>query len=89
MEPIESSIEELPVQDLQLCARCYLVIWRDEAGFQFRQGVQMLKDARGVILHHLVVNDLQIYGASSGPASKLSPRFGRGHQIALHPIGEN
>jgi uncharacterized protein with PIN domain len=45
MEPIQSSIEELPVQELQLCPRCYLVIWRDAAGFQIRQGVPMKKDA--------------------------------------------
>jgi hypothetical protein len=45
MEPIESSIEELPVQELQLCPLCYLVIWRDAAGFQIRQGVPMKKGA--------------------------------------------
>jgi hypothetical protein len=45
MEPIESTIEELPVQELQLCPHCYLVIWRDAAGFQIRQGVPMKKDA--------------------------------------------
>ncbi len=41
MEPIESGVEGLPLQDLQLCPRCYLVMWRDENGFQTRQGVPM------------------------------------------------
>jgi uncharacterized protein with PIN domain len=41
MEPIESSVEGLPIHELQLCPSCYLVIWRDAAGFQVRQGVPM------------------------------------------------
>jgi hypothetical protein len=41
MELIDSGVEGLPLQDLQLCPRCYLVMWRDENGFQTRQGVPM------------------------------------------------
>jgi uncharacterized protein with PIN domain len=41
MEPIESSVEGLPLQHLQLCPGCYLVVWRDLDGFQIRQGVPM------------------------------------------------
>lgn len=39
MEPIESSVEGLPLEHLQLCPGCYLVVWRDQDGFQIRQGV--------------------------------------------------
>jgi hypothetical protein len=49
MEPIESEVEGLPLERLQLCPACYLVIWRDQDGFQVRQGVPMksvpVKDA--------------------------------------------
>jgi hypothetical protein len=45
MEPIESVVEGLPLQGLQLCPNCYMVMWRDEDGFQVRQGVPM-KPAR-------------------------------------------
>ena len=41
MEPIDSSVEGPPLQDLQLCPGCYLVMWHDENGFQTRQGVPM------------------------------------------------
>jgi len=41
MEPIESEVEGLPLERLQLCPTCYLVIWRDQDGFQVRQGVPM------------------------------------------------
>jgi uncharacterized protein with PIN domain len=41
MEPIDSSVEGLPVQHLQLCPRCYLVMWRDRDGLHVRQGVPM------------------------------------------------
>jgi hypothetical protein len=41
MEPIENVVEGLPVQQLRLCPSCYLVTWRDENGFQSRQGVPM------------------------------------------------
>ena len=39
MEAIESRVEGLPLEHLQLCPECYLVIWRDQDGFQIRQGV--------------------------------------------------
>lgn len=41
MERIDSAVEELPLQQLQLCPACYLVTWTDETGFQVRQGVPM------------------------------------------------
>jgi hypothetical protein len=41
MEPIESGVEGPPLQELQLCPGCYLVMWRGEDGFQIRQGVPM------------------------------------------------
>lgn len=51
MESIESEVEGLPLEHLQLCPRCYLVVWRDRDGFQVRQGVPMegvpLKDESG------------------------------------------
>jgi len=40
-EPIDVEVEELRVQDLQLCPGCYLVIWRDRDGLHVRQGVPM------------------------------------------------
>jgi hypothetical protein len=45
MEPIESGAEGPPLKELQLCPGCYLVMWRDEDGFQVRQGVPMKKGA--------------------------------------------
>jgi hypothetical protein len=45
-EPIDVHVEGLPVQDLQLCPGCYLVIWHDRAGLHVRQGVSM-KDGIG------------------------------------------
>src|SRR5271167_2449348 len=45
MEPIESAVEGLPLEHLQLCPDCYLVMWRNEDGFQIRQGVPMKGDA--------------------------------------------
>ncbi len=42
LEPIENSVEGLLVQHLQLCPKCYLVIWRDQDGFQIRQGVPVI-----------------------------------------------
>ncbi len=39
MEPIESHVEGLPLERLQLCPGCYLVMWHDQDGFQVRQGV--------------------------------------------------
>ncbi len=44
MEPIEVHVEALPVQQLQLCPACYLVVWHDEHGFQVRQGVPVKKN---------------------------------------------
>lgn len=44
MEPIEIRVEALPLQHLQLCPGCYLVMWHDEHGFQVRQGVPIKKD---------------------------------------------
>jgi hypothetical protein len=38
-EPIEVAAEGLPFEELQLCPACYLVTWRDEAGFHVRQGL--------------------------------------------------
>jgi hypothetical protein len=44
-EPIDVEVEGLPVDDLQLCPGCYLVIWRDRDGLHVRQGVPMKKGA--------------------------------------------
>ena len=44
MEPIEIEVEGLPLQELQLCPSCYLVIWSDEDGLHARQGVPMERD---------------------------------------------
>jgi hypothetical protein len=41
MEPIEIGVEGLPLQRLQLCPRCYLVMWSDQYGLHSRQGVPM------------------------------------------------
>jgi uncharacterized protein with PIN domain len=41
MEPIEGGESGLPLEHLQLCPSCYLVVWRDQDGFQVRQGVPM------------------------------------------------
>jgi hypothetical protein len=43
MEPIEIEVEELPIQQLQLCPGCYLVTWNDKDGVHVRQGVPMKK----------------------------------------------
>jgi hypothetical protein len=43
MEPIEAGVGGLPLQELQLCPGCYLVMWNDEGGLQIRQGVPMKK----------------------------------------------
>jgi len=43
-EPIDVEVEGLPIQDLQLCPRCYLVIWHDGDGIHVRQGVPMKKN---------------------------------------------
>jgi hypothetical protein len=41
MEPIESGVQGLPLQQLQLCPACYLVTWSDQDGLHARQGVPM------------------------------------------------
>jgi hypothetical protein len=43
MEPIDIAVENLPLRQLRLCPRCYLVTWLDDSGFQSRQGVPMRK----------------------------------------------
>jgi hypothetical protein len=43
MEPIEIAVEGLPLQQLQLCPGCYLVMWSDQNGFHVRQGVPTKK----------------------------------------------
>jgi hypothetical protein len=44
MEPIDPAAEGPPLDHLQLCPDCYLVMWDDEDGIQVRQGVPMNKD---------------------------------------------
>ena len=44
MEPIEIGVAGLPLKELELCPACYLVVWRDQGGFQVRQGVPMKKN---------------------------------------------
>ncbi len=43
MESIENGAAGLPFENLELCPGCYLVIWRDRAGFQIRQGVPLAR----------------------------------------------
>jgi Zn-finger nucleic acid-binding protein len=43
MEPIEMGVEGLPLQQLQLCPGCYMVMWIDQGGLHVRQGVPMKK----------------------------------------------
>jgi hypothetical protein len=43
MEPIETGVEELPLQQLQLCPGCYIVTWIDQRGLHVRQGVPVKK----------------------------------------------
>jgi uncharacterized protein with PIN domain len=47
MEPIESGEAGPGVEHLQLCPNCYLVLWRDQDGYQIRQGVPV-KGAGGL-----------------------------------------
>ena len=42
-ECIEPGAEGPPLQQLQLCPRCYLVIWSDQDGLHLRQGVPVGK----------------------------------------------
>jgi uncharacterized protein with PIN domain len=44
MEPIDSGEDGPKLEQLQLCPRCYLVMWNDESGINVRQGVPMKKD---------------------------------------------
>jgi len=39
MEPIDVEVEELHVENLQLCPNCYLVTWTDHDGIHLRQGL--------------------------------------------------
>ena len=39
MEAIEVEVDELPLDQLELCPNCYLVTWTDEDGPHARQGV--------------------------------------------------
>ena len=43
MEPIDIGVEGPPLQELQLCPGCYLVMWSDKDGLHVRQGVPMKK----------------------------------------------
>ena len=43
MEPIDNTIEDLPLRHLQLCPECYLLTYLDASGFQIRQGVPVKK----------------------------------------------
>ena len=46
MEPIETGEQGPPLQQLQLCPGCYLVMWSDEDSQRhLRQGVPMKKGA--------------------------------------------
>ena len=42
-ESIEPGAEGPPLQQLQLCPKCYLVTWTDQDGLHLRQGVPMGK----------------------------------------------
>ena len=46
MEPIETTVEQLPLQDVRLCPNCYLVSWNGAGGVQFRQGVPVPNSSR-------------------------------------------
>jgi hypothetical protein len=39
MEPIEIGPAGPALEHLQLCPGCYMVLWSDQAGLHFRQGV--------------------------------------------------
>src|SRR5580698_10613170 len=41
MEPTETAADGPPLQQLELCPSCYLVMWSDQAGLHVRQGVPM------------------------------------------------
>jgi len=39
MEPIDSAVDHVLLDQLRLCPECYLVAWNDRTGLQTRQGV--------------------------------------------------
>ncbi len=43
MEPIETGVEGPPLEQLQLCPHCFLVMWSDQEGFHAQQGVPVKK----------------------------------------------
>jgi len=45
MEPIEMGVDGPRLERLQLCPKCYLVIWSDPDGLHVRQGVPMGRQA--------------------------------------------
>ncbi len=46
MEPIETTVEQLPLRELLLCPSCYLVTWTSESGRKFQQGVPVPQCSR-------------------------------------------
>jgi hypothetical protein len=44
MEPIETTVDQLPLQGVRLCPNCYLVSWDHETGRRFQQGVPVHRD---------------------------------------------
>ncbi len=72
MEPIESHLEGLPLQQLQLCPGCYLVMWSDLDGLHVRQGVPMGSS----------IGD----GAGKDSSSRKNGAGAPGH--AAHMVGE-
>ena len=44
MEPIETAIEGLPIEQVRLCPDCYLVEWSDAMGSHIEQGIPVPKD---------------------------------------------
>jgi hypothetical protein len=46
MEPIEPGADGPPVERLQLCPKCYIVIWSDQDGLHVRQGIPMKKNGK-------------------------------------------
>ncbi len=46
MEPIETTVEQLPLRDLRLCPKCYLVVWNSDDGLRFEQGIPVPRGSR-------------------------------------------
>jgi hypothetical protein len=46
MEQIETDVENLPFDDLQLCPTCFLVTWTDQDGSHSQQGIPLPKSLR-------------------------------------------